>query len=109
MDFGCGVSIAVTVLGLHGAVWEGQGLAQICLKLLPKLLCVLLGQPPSPATIPLLCSEFSPSFTPRSVAPDIWEMGMLIGAVAAAAHFSPTPSSVPAVVGLPACTPWQPC
>lgn len=92
MDFGCGVSIAATVLGLHGAVWEGQGLAQICLKLLPKLLCVLLGQPASPATIPLLCSEFSPSFTPSSVVPDIWEMGMLIGAVA---HFSPTPSSVP--------------
>lgn len=35
-DFGCDVSLAVTVLEARGVVWEGQALAQIWSKLLSQ-------------------------------------------------------------------------
>lgn len=34
--FGCDVSLAVTVLGARGVVWEGHALAQIWSKLLSQ-------------------------------------------------------------------------
>lgn len=48
-DLGCDVSIAVTVLGAHGVVWEGQALAQIWSKLFPQTAVCAAGAASQPS------------------------------------------------------------
>lgn len=112
-DLGCDVSIAVPVLRAHGVVWEGQARAQIWLQLLPQTAeCAAGAQPQSHCCAlsfllhshKVPCPHFPSSlWCQRFGKWECWLELLLLHI------FSPTCSSVPGVVGLPAWAPWQPC